>query len=99
MAGSGLPFELLARSTQPLGLTKPVEPGTTLEFMVQAVNGSAQSVPSDSILFTVPSDVARTASITVPEAAPLAVAEAGSNGNGNGKTNGNGSRAVASRLN
>lgn len=96
VAGSGLPFELMARSTQPLGLTKPVAPGTALEFVVQAVNGSAQSVPSDSIFFTVPPVGVRAAAGPVPEVASLTVTDAGSNGNG--KTNGNGSRAVATRL-
>src|SRR4051812_21520507 len=53
VAGSGLSFELIARSTAPTARTKPMLAGTTLELIVQAVNGGAQSVPSDSILFTV----------------------------------------------
>ena len=97
VAGSGVPFELMARSTVPLGLTKPIAPGTALEFMVQAVNGSSQSVPSDSIFFTVPPVGLRAAAAgPVPELAALPLADVGSNGNG--KTNGNGSRADATRL-
>jgi hypothetical protein len=92
-AGSGMPFELMARSTEPTARTKPVAAGTTLELMVQAVNGGAQSVPSDSILFTVP-PAATPATTTQPaakataelEATALAMPNGNGNGNGNGRT-------------
>ena len=70
-----------------------MEAGSALELMVQAVNGGSQSVPSDSILFTVP--VAEAAQV---EAAPLVTALPNGNGNGNGQTTENGSRATVSRL-
>jgi len=82
-AGSGLPFHLIARSTQPTALTKPVEAGSTLQLMVQAVNGGSQSVPSDSIIFTVPSAAKPAAAILAP-AADAIPATANGNGNGSG---------------
>lgn len=57
--------------------------------MVQAVNGRAQGVPSDSIIFTVPA-----APTTKAEAAPARTPLAEPASNGNGKANGNGTRSV-----
>ena len=91
--GSGLPFQLIASSTEPTGRTKPVEPGSALELMVQAVNGGSQSVPSDSIIFPVPSTTPAKPAPTAP-----AAADTSSNAsNGNGTTNGSGMLAP-SRL-
>lgn len=89
-AGTGLPFQLIARCTQPTGRTKPIVPETTLEIMVQGVNGRAQSVPNNSIFFTVPPVTA--AEIRDAVETPAATAP---NGNGTGKTNSNGSRTVS----
>ncbi len=93
-AGSGLPYQLIARSADPTCRTKPFLAGMTLEIMVQAVNGNSQSVPSDSILYTVP--VSATTSPTAAlNLAPLAAIQP--NGNGKQHPNGreNGSRAIA----
>lgn len=84
----------MASSPQPTALTKPVEAGGTFEIIVQAVNGSAKSVPSDSILFTVTTTVAKAEAIAA-EAAPLTTVA--SNGNGSAKSNGNGSRTMGAR--
>jgi hypothetical protein len=92
-AGSGLPYQLAASSPHPMALTKPVEAGTTVEIIVQAVNGSAQSVPSDSILFTVPAAAAPGAEVMAPEI--VAAAAAAPNGNGSAQTNGTGSLATS----
>jgi hypothetical protein len=91
-AGSSLPFELIARSTQPTARTQPYNPGTSLELMVQAVNGSAQSVPSDSIFFTVPAAVTLVTTAARPASAETEVSLP--NGNGNGSAKGNGSRSL-----
>jgi hypothetical protein len=92
VAGSGLPFELIARSTLPLAKTAPMPAGTTLEIMVQAVNGGSQSVPSDSIIFTVPTAAAP----AEPAATRPAEITAPVNGNGsNGHANGSRIPAVA----
>lgn len=61
---------------------------------MQAVNGSAQSVPSDSVFFTVPPVATRAVAGPVSAPAELAPIEPNGNGNGNGKANGNGSRAA-----
>ncbi|MGI8437039.1 MAG: hypothetical protein ACR2NX_09080 [Chthoniobacterales bacterium] len=72
-----------------IGRTKPIATGSTLEIMVQAVNGRAQGVPSDSIVFTVPAAPAAKAE-TAPSRTPLAAPAS----NGNGKANDNGTRSV-----
>ncbi len=81
---AGMPFQLLARSVGPLGRTKPIAPGTTLELMVQAVNGGSQSVPSDSVFFTVPPAAGAANKAAATAAEPVV------NLNGNGVANGNG---------
>ena len=65
-----------------------LQPGTTLELMVQAVNGQSQSVPSESILFTVPP-------AETPAAKTQAEPVVSFNGNGNGSEHANGSRTKA----
>lgn len=90
-AGSGLPYQLAASSTHPTALTDPVQPGVTLEIIVQAVNGRAQSVPSDSILFTVPVSASPSVETVIPE---VAIGAAQPNGNGSSKANVSGSRTA-----
>ncbi|HEY1769336.1 MAG TPA: hypothetical protein VGG02_03675 [Chthoniobacterales bacterium] len=90
-AGSALPFQLMARATDPTGRTQPIAPGTAMEFMVQAVKGTSQSVPSDSLFYTVPTLAAarlgmpapsvKTEAMKLTSTAPKA---AKSNGNGHG---------------
>lgn len=47
-------YALVGSSTAPLVQVPGVLPGQTVEFIAQAVNGSAQSVASEPLLFTVP---------------------------------------------
>ncbi|HEY1769601.1 MAG TPA: hypothetical protein VGG02_05040 [Chthoniobacterales bacterium] len=69
IANSGGNFQLLASTTAPTARIKPMAPGTTWELMVQAVKGGSQSVPSDSIFFTIPlPNAAETAVKTLPAA-------------------------------
>ncbi len=95
-AGSGLPYQLIARSAGSTARTKPFMAGMTLEIMVQAVNGSSQSVPSDPILYTVPVSAAPSTT-GAPTLAPLAAIPP--NGNGHSHPNGKGHahRAAARR--
>jgi hypothetical protein len=58
--------------------------GVTLELIVQAVNGSAQSVASDPILVTMPGVEAKAQPAAEAELAPLAAISPNGNGNGNG---------------
>jgi hypothetical protein len=85
---AGMPYQLMARSTSPYAKTKRVAPGTTLEFIVQGVNGGSQGVASDSIFATVP--LAET-----PVAKTQAEPVVSFNGNGNGAEHTNGSRKAA----
>jgi len=44
-----------------------VQPGVTVQIVMQAVNGSAQSVASEPVLFTVPMPLDKT-EVAMPEA-------------------------------
>ncbi len=92
VVGVDTKFTLVASSRAPMVMIEAVAPGTMLEFMVQAVNGPSQSVPSDAIFVTVPATAEAPAAtkpvVSEAELAPLAP---------NGTSNGNGSHAV-SRL-
>ncbi len=46
-------YQLAASSPAPMAAIAGVLPGQTVEIIVQAVNGSLQSVPSASVTFTV----------------------------------------------
>ncbi len=89
-------FKLAASGTQPMGVLEGIAPGLTVEIMVQAVNGSAQGVPSDSILVTIPAAESAATKPVVSEAdlAPLAAIVPNGTSNGNGNSNGNGSHAL-----
>ena len=94
VAGSQLPFQLLARSTQPTARTKSIQAGTTMEFTAQAVNGGSQSVPSDSVFFTTPLEVEKSVSFSSTKSAllgPVKASVMSSQTNGNGT---NGQRAA-----
>ncbi len=90
VVGIDTKFSLAASSRTPMVMIEAVAPGTTLEVMVQAVNGNAQSVPSDPIFVTIPvtaeAPVAAKPLVSEAELAPLAaiVPNGTSNGNGNG---------------
>ena len=89
VAGSGTAFDLVGRSTGPSALLAPVEPGTELEIIVQAVNGGSQGVASVPVFFTMPL-AAATAAAAAPKTAggkyghAKDAPEPGS-GNGNGR--------------
>ncbi|HMJ05338.1 MAG TPA: hypothetical protein VK474_03690, partial [Chthoniobacterales bacterium] len=91
-------YQLVAGSRTPMAMLEGVAGGLTMLFTAEAVNGGAQSVPSDPITVVTPSTaeapIAKPA-ISEAELAPLAAISP--NGNGNGDGNGNGSYAV-SRL-
>lgn len=80
-------YTLVASSKTPLAMLEGVAAGLTLEFIVQAVNGSAQSVPSEAITVTTPVPPAAAPekpAITEAELAPLAAIVPNGNSNGNG---------------
>jgi hypothetical protein len=77
-------YRLLASAVDPMAMLKSVAVGVTLELIVQAVNGSAQSVASDPILVTMPGVEAKAQPVTEAELAPLAAIVPNGNGNGNG---------------
>jgi hypothetical protein len=90
-----MPFQLLARSTAPMAGTKPIEPGTTLEIIVQGVNGGSQGVASDPIFFTVPLATPAPTARTQSEPAVAASTNGTGNGHSNGAEHTNGSRSAA----
>ena len=92
-----------------MAMLEGVAPGLTMEFIAQAVNGSAQSLASDPITVTTPpleaepAAAARTPSpmvaseeTTAPEAELASLAAISPNGNGT--ANGNGSNLAVSRV-
>lgn len=84
-------YSLAASTTEPMAAITGVEPGRTVQFIVQAVNGNLQGVASDPIQFTVLIPAAK-----VREAQPVVESAEAGGGNGNGKghrhshANGNG---------
>ncbi|MEA3188995.1 MAG: hypothetical protein QOD99_2825 [Chthoniobacter sp.] len=54
IVGAQSEYKLAASSPVPMGAIAGVEPGQTVEIIVQAVNGSLQGVASEPILFTLP---------------------------------------------
>jgi hypothetical protein len=90
--GPGFTYELVASTVEPMARIRPVAPGITVEIIVQAVNDDLQSVPSDSVLITMPPVAAQPVEAQATEATPLAATVP--NGNGNGSAKGNGSRSL-----
>ena len=78
-------YRLVFSGTEPMGSITDVQPGITVQIVMQAVNESSQSVPSDPVLFTMPvaEQEAKPAAL-LPEVAPLAAIAPNGNGNGNG---------------
>jgi len=66
-------YRLVARSTEPMASISGVLPGQTAQIIVQAVNGAAQGVASEPILFTVPT----VAKVFAPEPVAPATAATG----------------------
>jgi len=87
-------YSLAARTVAPLGVIKGVQPGLTVQIIVQAVNVTQQGVASEPIQFTVPPVAAALAAVEPHvKSAVTAVAKGNGNGHGNGKAH-----AVASRV-
>ncbi|HEY1769388.1 MAG TPA: hypothetical protein VGG02_03935 [Chthoniobacterales bacterium] len=97
IAGPGGPFDLMARSTEPLARTDRLQPGRTFEFTAQAVNGGSQSVPSESIFFTVPGVGAVWAQLPAAAGAGPVALEPRARGTEAAKPNGNGDGNNASQ--
>ena len=93
LAGSTGDYQRVASTTDPLAIIPGVEPGQTVEEIVQAVNGSLQGVASEPVFFTLPPVAAavpkRMAAVT-EIAAPIGY----SNGNGNGNGHARHARAA-----
>jgi hypothetical protein len=81
-------FALVARSTDPVAIIPTMLPGQTLEIIVQAVNGSLQSVASEPVLFTMPVMAARTVTGMAVDKLQVELPAPAANGNGNGSHNG-----------
>jgi hypothetical protein len=77
-------YTLVFSGVEPMGTISDVQPGVTVQIIMQAVNGSSQSMPSDPVLFTMPVVAAARAATTEVELAPLAAISPNGNGNGNG---------------
>ena len=77
LVGVETDYRLVARSVDPMAKITGAMPGTTVQIIVQAVNGNSQGVASDPIIFSVP-PVARA------EAATASREEATISSNGNG---------------
>jgi hypothetical protein len=78
-------YQLVFSGPEPMGRITGVEPGVTVQIIMQAVNGSSQSMASDPVLFTMPLAQADTRpTALVAEMAPLAAIAPNGNGNGNG---------------
>ena len=86
MVGVETAYELAARSTAPLAAVRGVLPGHTVNFIVQAVNGSQQGVASAAVNFTVPLTMNPPAEARGKASAPVEreALEKVSNGNGGG---------------
>lgn len=67
VVGVDTEFRLAASTPAPLAVISGVEPGQTVELFVQAVNGSAQGVPTDTVTVTL---------LAAPSAAPALPAPA-----------------------
>ncbi len=89
-------YRLVFSGTDPMGSIAGVEPGVTVQIIMQAVNESSQSVASDPVIFTMPGTAAKAepAAAAEEELAPLAAISS----NGNGSTNGNRSSLAVSRA-
>ncbi len=78
-------YRLVFSNTTPLGLIPGLQPGTTVQFVMEAVNGGSQGVASEPVLFTVPlMQAAAKPVVSEAELAPLAAIVPNGNGNGNG---------------
>ena len=83
-------YVLVASTTDPLAQIANVTAGQTYEVIVQAVNGSAQGLPSGAVTVTVPpmQTAARAVAHGTAENGASSAVKATQNGNGNGNGNG-----------
>jgi hypothetical protein len=79
-------YRLVFSGADPMGSITAVQPGVTVQIIMQAVNESSQSVPSDPVLFTMPPANAPVAEVKpaalLPELERIAVPAVNGNGNG-----------------
>ncbi len=76
-------YRLVFSGVELMGQIADIEPGVTVQIIVQAVNDNSQGVASEPVIFTVPPVVSAPAAKVISE---TAVAPNGnSNGNGHGK--------------
>lgn len=90
VVGVDTEFGLGASTSAPLAVISSVDPGQTVELYVQAVNGSAQGVPSETVTVTLWNATAAAPAAGAPSVEPVAKAAGNGNGNGKGSRNGNG---------
>lgn len=90
LVGVETEYRLVASGTEPMLPIGGVVPGQTAEIVMEAVNGSAQGVPSQPVQVTVPLPVTHEvkASATTPVSAAPSIEEAIVSANGNGSHNG-----------
>ena len=77
-------YRLVFSGTQPMGIIAGVQPGVTVQIVMQAVNENSQGVASEPVLFTMPAAAKPEAVQADAGLAPLAAISP--NGNGNGAT-------------
>ena len=97
--GVDVDYQLAASATDPIMTISGVNPGQTVQLIVQAVNASLQGVASDPIQYTVLITGARStgarAKVQEEEHAESPAARSHANGNGNGNGNGKGNGKAA----
>ena len=80
-------YRLVFSGPAPMGAITGVQPGVTVQIIMQAVNENSQGVASEPVIFTMPVVGAQNAesAAKTPEVAPQV---AGPSPNGNGSSNG-----------
>ncbi|MEO6872861.1 MAG: hypothetical protein ABI233_11660 [Chthoniobacterales bacterium] len=85
IVGVQMTYQLAWSGKEPMGAIKSVQPGVTLQIIMQAVNGGNQGVASDPILFTVPlPGMTLAKALPAPPVAEHKPLMPSGNGNGNG---------------
>lgn len=75
-------YQLVFSGPEPMGSISDVQPGATVQIIVQAVNETSQGVASEPVLFTMPESAKAGAAAADAELAPLAAIAPNGNGNG-----------------
>ncbi len=84
LVGVETEYRLAFSGPVPMGSIAGVQPGVTVQIVMQAVNESSQSVASEPVRFTMPMVTGATLPMEKAELDPVAAIEPSSNGNGNG---------------